>query len=228
MEGILMIIVLVFVFSVSQSANKAKKRTEKERQKRAYEEVRRQTQQAPAERFVYSSPESDTKEDLRRKTAQLVAEAQAEEDLRQARQRAKEKLEQKHAKEAQQSQQQKAHKQSKQVSFEEALRAHDAEKKARAAQRAVQNAATAAFASVPEGTDSLGGAKTDQEGKCAVDHNHGGNAAVAASLRFGGITGASTLQQSTRTRFSDNEVVNGIIWNEVLSGPVSRRAGRRP
>lgn len=83
-----------------------------------------------------------------------------------------------------------------------------------------------------EGSLKINRAKTP-EGSCAPDHQHGGYMPLTHRLgpqvetpKAQNAAAAKTAQSGGGLRFSDNEIVNGMIWGEVLRRPAQRRTGR--
>ena len=163
--------------------------------------------------------------------AQRLERERAEEDLRRAREAAEKKLAEKKAREAskkqekEERQRERAQKRGKQQAAAEVQQVFREAETFRPA-FAAQAAFAAPFArAAAEGTDSLGGAAQDTEGKCAPGHEHGGDLKSLSHLRYDDIRPAAGRAASLR--FSENEAVNGLVWSEILKRPEYTARGRR-
>ena len=162
--------------------------------------------------------------------AQRLERERAEEDLRRAREAAEKKLAEKKAKELAKEREREERRKEREAKRGKQQAAAEVQQVFREMEASPAFAAQAAFAApfaraAAEGTDSLGGAARDTEGKCAPGHEHGGDLESLSHLRYDGTRPAAGRAASLR--FSENEAVNGLVWSEILKRPEYTARGRR-
>ncbi len=255
MEGFFVLIVLIVIFSSLSSKNKKnqqqQRQKERERMRRATEdeagaaEKPRRPESQPGAGEFWQPPETAQEAKTPPKSqepprapapkramtdAQRLERERAEEDLRRAREAAEKKLAEKKAKELAKEREREERRKERAQKRGKQQAAAEVQQVFREMEASPAFAAQAAFAApfaraAAEGTDSLGGAARDTEGKCAPGHEHGGDLESLSHLRYDGTRPAAGRAASLR--FSENEAVNGLVWSEILKRPEYTARGRR-